>query len=304
MNTPPRPPTLRVLSLGAGVQSTTLLLLAAEGRIGPLDAAIFADTGWEPKAVYAHLDRLEREVAAPAGTPVYRVSVGNIRRDALDPGHRFASMPLYVKNQDGGDGMTRRQCSNEYKVVPIKRQVRALLGYEHPTPVPSGVFVEQWIGISTDEFHRAKDSDVRYAVNAFPLIGLDWSRADCERYLRANGFGDTPKSACIGCPFHGNAQWRRMRDERPQEWADAVEFDAAIRASGARATALGKPLLGEAYLHRSRRPLSEAPIDRVTAHEWGRRQGDLFDAVADEEENGDPDGCSPWACRSGSQEAA
>lgn len=301
-------PKLRVLSLGAGVQSTTLLLLAAEGRIGPLDAAIFADTGWEPKAVYAHLDRLVRDVAKPAGIPVYRVSKGNIREDALDAEHRFASMPLFIKNEDGGDGMTRRQCSNEYKVVPIKRKVRALLGYEHPTPVPRGVFVEQWIGISRDEFGRAKDSDVRYARNAFPLLDLDgaadnrtgWTRSDCERYLRSRGFGDTPKSACIGCPFHGNAQWRRMRDERPDEWADAVDFDAAIRKGSARATANGHDLLGEAYLHRSRLPLSIAPIDRVTAHEWKSQQGDLFDAVADQEaEDGDPDGCSPWACRSG-----
>jgi hypothetical protein len=40
---------LRVLSLGAGVQSTTLALLAAHGEVGPMpDCAIFADTRWEP----------------------------------------------------------------------------------------------------------------------------------------------------------------------------------------------------------------------------------------------------------------
>lgn len=47
---------LRVISLGAGVQSTTMALMAAHGEIGPMpDAAIFADTGDEPEAVYAHL---------------------------------------------------------------------------------------------------------------------------------------------------------------------------------------------------------------------------------------------------------
>ncbi len=76
-----------------------------------VDCAIFADTGWEPAAVYAHLDRLEKEVAEPAGIPVLRVSAGNIRNDALDPDHRFASMPLHILNQDGRPGMTRRQCS-------------------------------------------------------------------------------------------------------------------------------------------------------------------------------------------------
>lgn len=302
-------PALRLLSLGAGVQSTTLLLLAAEGRLPGLDGAIFADTGWEPAAVYEHLDRLEREIAEPAGIPIYRVSVGNIRSDALDPEHRFASMPLFVKNPDGGDGMTRRQCTSEYKLKPIKAKARQLLGYPHPKPVPRGMYAEQWVGISRDEFGRAKDSGIQYLRSTWPLLDLaggadgreGWTRDDCLRYLRANGWASTPKSACIGCPFHGNAQWRLLRDEHPEEWADAVDFDRSIRSGNARGNANGKPLLGEAYLHRSRLPLDQAPIDRVTAHEWASKQTDVFGQIADAElvEQGDPDGCSPWACRSG-----
>ncbi|MEU1908430.1 adenine nucleotide alpha hydrolase family protein [Streptomyces hygroscopicus] len=285
-----------------------MLMLAAEGHLPKLDAAIFADTGWEPRAVYEHLNRLEREIAQPAGIPIYRVSSGNIRNDALDPEHRFASMPLFIKNPDGGDGMTRRQCTAEYKLKPIKKKVRQLLGYPHPRPVPRDVYAEQWIGISRDEFGRAKDSGIQYLRSAFPLLDMDggadgregWTRNDCIRYLRSRGWGSTPKSACIGCPFHGNAQWRQLRDEHPDEWADAVDFDQAIRAGNARGNANGKPLLGEAYLHRSRLPLDQAPIDRVTAHEWGQQQTDIFGQIADIElEEGDPDGCSPWSCRSG-----
>lgn len=50
---------ISVLSLGAGVQSTTLLLMACHGEFDeqPVEA-IFADTGWEPAAVYRHLDWL------------------------------------------------------------------------------------------------------------------------------------------------------------------------------------------------------------------------------------------------------
>jgi 3'-phosphoadenosine 5'-phosphosulfate sulfotransferase (PAPS reductase)/FAD synthetase len=72
-------PLLRVLSLGAGVQSTTLALMAAAGEIEAPDCAIFADTGWEPKAVYQHLDRLERCLPFP----VHRVSKGNLRDDVI-----------------------------------------------------------------------------------------------------------------------------------------------------------------------------------------------------------------------------
>lgn len=286
-------PALRTLSLGAGVQSSTLLLLAALGKLPRLDFAIFSDTGWEPAAVYSHLDRIEREIAAPAGIPILRVSSGNIRTDALDPQKRFASMPLFIRNADGGDGMTRRQCTGEYKIKPIKTQVRALLGYPYPARVPKGVHVEQWIGISRDEWHRAKDADVKYMVNRFPLLDLDMDRGDCIRLLAQHGFGDTPKSSCLGCPFHGNAQWRDLRDNSPEEWRDVVEFDHAIRAGNARANAAGNPLLGQAYLHRSRVPLEMAPIDRVTTREWSNRQVDALELLDEEE----PGGCSPWACR-------
>ncbi|MEU7238379.1 hypothetical protein [Streptomyces chrestomyceticus] len=279
-----------------------MLALSAEGILPRVDCAIFADTGWEPQAVYDHLDRLEKEIAEPAGIPILRVSSGNIRNDALNPAHRFASMPLHVLNQDGRPGMTRRQCTGEYKIKPIKKQVRALLGYPYPRRIPKDVFVEQWVGISTDEFHRAKDADVAYMHNRHPLIELDWSRADCLRYLKQRDLADTPKSSCLGCPFHGNAQWRHIRDHSPAEWADVVAFDAAIRGGNARANASGNRLLGEAFLHRSRVPLDQAPIDHVTVAEWAARQAELGsqapghdDFVALEE--GVADGCSPWACR-------
>ncbi|HEU0130952.1 MAG TPA: hypothetical protein VFQ85_08185 [Mycobacteriales bacterium] len=282
-----------VLSLGAGVQSSTLLLLAVEGVLPKPDLAVFADTGWEPRVVYDHLARLTA-VAAEAGIPVERVSSGNLRDDLLHAERRFASIPYYVRNPDGSQGMARRQCTSEYKVKPIKARVRELLGYPHPQPVPRWVFAEQWVGFSTDEVHRVDGGKhtPRYLRSRYPLLELGMSRRDCERWLRARGWAAT-KSACIGCPYHGNAVWRRLRDNSPAEWAEAVAFDEAIRAGGARA----HPLKGEAFLHRSCVPLGIAPIDHVTSNEWRERQVDLRDLLA---EDGDPDGCSPFGCRSGS----
>src|SRR5438132_14380114 len=94
-------PQLRILSLGAGVQSTTVLLMALHGEFQDrLDCAIFADTGWEPKAVYEHLDWLEAR-AQEGGIPVYRVSAGNLRQDLLDAvarrESRVANPPFYVR---------------------------------------------------------------------------------------------------------------------------------------------------------------------------------------------------------------
>lgn len=292
-------PALRVLSLGAGVQSTTILLMACEGQFTPgIDAAIFADTGWEPASVYEHLD-IVTMVARNAGIPVYRVSKGNLRRDAVDPGHRYASIPYFVRNPDGSEGMGRRQCTSEYKMAPIRARIRAMLGARPPDyrRVPKGKTAEQWVGFSTDEIGRVSGHDLPgYLTTRYPLLELGMSRTDCERWLRVRGWTSVAKSACIGCPYHGNRQWRELRDSRPEEWADAVAFDAAIRKGGSR----GLPLNGQAFLHRSRVPLDQAPIDRVTRAEWRSRQLDILDAIADAEaEEGDADGCSPYGCRSG-----
>jgi hypothetical protein len=269
-------PIARFLSLGAGIQSSALLLLAVQGRIPAFDAAIFSDTGWEPAAVYSHLRRLE-EIAAPAGIPIVRVSAGNIRDDALDPDHRFASMPLFTLGPNGERGMARRQCTSEYKIRPIKAEVRRRLGYPHPARVPAGVYAQMAIGISVDEVHRARDADVGYMRNVFPLLDLMWRRGDCSAFLAEHGLADTPRSACLGCPFHTDIEWVRLRDEDPAGWADAVAFDAAIRHGSARANADGHPLRGQFFLHRQRVPLDEAVLRPRT------------------EEQQTP-GCGPWSC--------
>src|SRR4051812_27862869 len=93
------------------------------------DCAIFADTGWEPRAVYEHLDWLEGE-ASKAGVPVHRVSAGNLKQDLLDAvtkeKPRVANPPFFVKNPPNGTyatpdrgGMLWRKCTKRYKVEVI-----------------------------------------------------------------------------------------------------------------------------------------------------------------------------------------
>ena len=211
---------LRILSLGAGVQSSTVLLMSIRGELPKLDAAIFADTQWEPKAVYEHLDWLEGEAKA-AGIPVYRVTRGNLRADAIEfrqhrkssEGKRYASMPLFVKNLDDTQGIIRRQCTSEYKIEPIEKFMkRELLGIPKRGRIPAGA-VEQWFGISRDELRRVRMSKDRWRVNAYPLCNLPtdylpkpMTRRDCLNWLAAHYPNRTvPRSACIGCPFRSDA---------------------------------------------------------------------------------------------------
>ena len=93
---------LHIISLGAGVQSTTMALMAARGEIAPMpNCAIFADTGAEPLAVYRHLDWLEGVLPFP----VYRVSAGNLRDEivgAMSGNNRMDARPPFFTNSGGG----------------------------------------------------------------------------------------------------------------------------------------------------------------------------------------------------------
>ncbi|EQB15106.1 hypothetical protein [Sphingobium lactosutens] len=253
---PPDIPTirLRVLSLGAGVQSTTLALMAAHGEIGPMpDCAIFADTGWEPKAVYEHLAWLRSPNVLPF--PVHIVTAGNIRDGLVRgaQGERWASIPAFTKSASGNVGMIRRQCTKELKIVPIRRKVRELVGLTAKRS-PDRPVVEQWIGISLDEIVRMKMSFEPWQVNRWPLIELGMTRRDCLRWLERHSYPMPPKSACIGCPYHSDTLWRQMREEDPDGFADAVAIDRLIRTGF-------RNLRGEVYLHRSCVPLDEADLD-------------------------------------------
>ncbi len=261
-------PSLRVLSLGAGVQSTTLALMAAHGDIAPPpDCAIFADTGWEPQAVYEHLAWLRSPNVLPF--PVHVVNNGNLRDNILarrnTTGGRFAAVPWYIVNPDGSHGLGRRQCTSEYKLTPLMWKMRELLGVGRRTCIPAGA-VEVWVGISLDEVLRMKPARQQWQTTRWPLIEAGMTRRDCLGWLRRHDYPEPPKSACIGCPFHGDRAWRELRDNSPEEWADAVTVDAALREGDARGMA------GVEYMHSSRQPIDE--VDLSTAIERG--QGDLF----------------------------
>ena len=259
---------LRVLSLGAGVQSTTLALMAAHGEVGPMpDCAVFSDTGWEPQAVYDHLAWLRSPNVLPF--PVHVVAAGDIRADLLRAadGQRWTSIPAFTRTVRRGRvslGMIRRQCTKDYKIVPIRRKVRSLAGLTRRRS-PDAPIVEQWIGISLDEIIRMKPSFEAWQVNRWPLVEQRMTRQACLRWLERHGYPTPPKSSCIGCPFHSDAMWRRLRDEDPPAWTDAVAIDRAIR-TGLRG------IRGEVFLHRSAVPLDEANLS--TAADAG--QLDLF----------------------------
>lgn len=256
----------RFLSLGAGVQSSTLALMIAHGEVEPVDAAIFADTQWEPRKVYEWLDWLEAEIQrCPHPFPVHRVTAGNLRQDILSrssrTGERFAAVPWHMLKQDGQKAMGVRQCTGQYKIFPVAKKAREIIGLAPRQR--SGLQCEMLIGISTDEAMRMKPSQDAWKVHAWPLIEKSMSRNDCLRWMERKGYPLPPKSSCIGCPYHHDNEWRAIKAD-PELWADAVEIDKAIRYQ--------PKMQSQQFMHRSCKPLDE--VDLSTAEDHG--QVDMF----------------------------
>lgn len=252
-------PTLRVMSLGLGVQSTYMLFMAADGAFGPPpDIVFFADTQAEPNKVYEHLRRLQGLNSLPF--PIRVLTAGNLLDGVLlsasTADGRFASVPFFTRAPDGEIGRSPRHCTSEYKLEPMRAAIRQHLGIKPGRRVPKGIVVETWIGITTDEVMRASASRHRWEHKRYPLIEAGKSRGDCIEGLKRIGQPVPVKSRCKCCPFTHNDEWRRIQAEDPEQWSDAVAIDRALRAVGRQ-----RGMRGEKYIHRSCVPLDQADLN-------------------------------------------
>lgn len=260
-----------MLSLGAGVQSSTMALMAACGELRPMPtAAIFADTQSEPKAVYEWLAWLEKQLPYP----VHRVTAGNLRENELrirrskKSGRLYLknSIPAFVRKPDGGRGLLGRKCTADYKIVPLQRKVKELVGIKRAT---KDVRAIMWIGISRDEALRMKPSRVSYIENRWPLIDANMTRAQCLKWMADHGYPVPPRSACTFCPFHSDEEWRRLKTESPDEFAGVVDFEKQLQDAASKQEVLqGKP-----YLHETCEPIGGVDLSEKRG---GYAQSSLF----------------------------
>ncbi len=228
-------------------------------------AAVFADTQDEPASVYTWLAWLEVQLPFP----VHRVTAGRLSEWSLKmrvtkDGRRYSStdIPFFTLSSDNQVGrITQRSCTRDFKLAPIFKKQRELAGIKRGQKT---VGVVQWIGISTDEILRMKPSREPWSESRWPLVEKRMNRADCLRWMQSKGFQSPPRSACIYCPFHNDAEWRRLKLEEPSEFEKAVQFEKSVgKAKRESANFDCVP-----YLHRSCVPLSE--VDFSTEEERGQ----------------------------------
>lgn len=253
------PPAMRVLSLGGGVQSTVMCLLAEENAFGVKpDYAIFADTRWEPQSVYETIDWLRSQVSFPVITTDNGRS---LRQDVIDgvnaQGQPWMTLPVYLADADGDAGINWRQCTKNYKLDPIHRKVQELLGVRPRQYLSPETHIEMWLGITIDEAMRVKPNRNWWISNRYPLIDdMPLTREDCQQWF-AERYPDRnlTRSACVGCPFRSSSSWLDIKDNEPELYSEAVEIDARLRSNGHNANRMFRK---RAYLHHRRIPLDDA----------------------------------------------
>ena len=254
-------PTIRTLSLGGGVQSSTIAEMIVEDVLPTPNLIIFADTGDEPQYVYDQIDYLKTRLSGLCKFQI--VSAGNLVEELSSETKRFAAIPAFslINNK-----VTRlkRQCTNEYKIVPIERAIREyLITIGHATrdkrgiTIPKTVLIETWLGISLDEVIRMKPARNKRFVNRWPLIEMRMTRHDCLDWLAAKGLPLPNKSSCRVCPYHDNAHWREMKQDHPHDWQYVVDFDNFLRSGEGRFSTTAK---GELFLHKECIPLSQVDL--------------------------------------------
>ena len=267
-----------ILSLGAGVQSSTLALMAAHGEVGPMpDCAIFADVQAESPKVYEWLDWLEEQLPYP----VIRVTHGDLKDESTDVRKSKTNGKIYwrsmvpyfsinperseiVIDEDNSQidawgnaahevviksskGMLQRHCTVDYKIRPINRALKALM------KEAGDKTCDQWLGISLDEIQRMKENREPRINNKFPLIKHRITRQDCKDWMQRMGYPEPPRSACYFCPYHSDDEWMQLKNEEPKLFTQAAEYEKVAQASAAKSETLN----GVPFLHRSCVPLAE-----------------------------------------------
>jgi len=226
-----------VWSYGGGVQTAGIAVLVAEGILPRPDYIVMADTSRETKTTFDYLDQVIRPYLAKVDLDVTIVGREHSNVDLY--GHNgYLLIPAFTER-----GRMPTYCSGEWKREAIRRWLRKQ-GVQQCT---------LWMGISFEERHRAKQSNVQWMTHEFPLVDMKISREKCFMMVEQAGLPKPPKSCCWMCPLRNDEEWQFLQEHDPDGWKQAVELDKEIREVYDEGTE-------ELFLHRSRVPLDQVKL--------------------------------------------
>jgi hypothetical protein len=255
---------IRAISYGGGVQSTAMLVLAAQREIDfPL--ALFSNVGddSEHPATLAYFRDYAVPYAAEHGIELVELRKRGRGKEVTlyqriaNPESKTVGIPARLM-PTGAPAM--RSCTLDFKVRRIASELK-----QRGASAQSPALVA--LGISIDEYQRMRtDSGIAWQTLAYPLIDRQLDRAACMGVIERAGLPVPPKSSCYFCPFHTMDVWRKQRRDEPELFAKSVALEKQLSD---RHIALGR---GPVYMTNAQRPLDEAVGD----HD----QLDLFETEA------------------------
>lgn len=253
----PRPK--HYLSDGKGTQTSCLKAMSQHGLIQPpLDAAFFGDTQNEPGAVHRYAKALEPHLDFEV-VDTFKASLladeFKVHTNANGEPYLKTNIPVWTydasKPPKKRIGRAMRKCTFDYKIRPVQLAMERHAGIKPGSAHEEEIIV--WMGITTDEAHRADPSKWGRAANRFPLLELGMSRQDCIDWMKENGYGEPPRSACVGCPNRTDTGWQDMKENRPSEFRSACNFERHLQRAWAKIPRLSSV----PFLHGSCKPLGE-----------------------------------------------
>lgn len=277
---------MKILSCGAGMQSTALCLMACEKALlgydkYPLvpiyDAVIFCDLGKEPPWVYSQVAFMQN-ACKEAGinfvvldTHLYQDIINNFGI------RRVVAIPWWTIGEDGKPGKLQRKCTIDYKIDKIQKYVKwNLLGYKKYQRIKEedkGAH-EMHIGFSVEETQRIFDSKHPLFVNRFPLADMGLERANNYAYCRDVWGLVTKASACNFCPFHRNYFFQHLKENYEEEYEELVEFDNLLEREQP-----NSPIRSQIFISRSRKRICDLTCEEC-------QDGEFFDYKGEDIWNG------------------
>ena len=255
---------MKILSFGAGMQSTALALMACENAKNPetpwplvpvYDVVIFCDLGMEPPWVKDQVE-FTRKAYEWAGvkfvvldSPLYSDFMRNFGE------RRTISIPWWTIRDDGHKSKMPRNCTVDYKVELISKYVRwELLHYKKGQRLrdEDRKAHEMHMGFSAEESRRCKESPNPMFVNKFPLVEMGLTRADNFAYIKDVWGLETKASACTFCPFHRNQFFSYLKKEEPEEYGRLLKVDELLRDKNPE-----PPMDSDLFISRSRKRIAD-----------------------------------------------
>jgi PP-loop superfamily ATP-utilizing enzyme len=218
---------LKTVSYGGGVQSTALLVLAAQAKI---DFPIFLMANVGDDSEHPATLKYVREIAAPYaeahGIELHMLdrhkrdgSVETLKGRLTREGSRSLTIPVRLSS----GAPASRSCTADFKTRVIGKWLKSR-GATADSPATVA------IGISVDEIHRATSKKVEpYERVVYPLLDLRLRRDDCMRLIAEAGLPVPPKSSCYFCPWHSLSAWRDLAHDEPELFEKACQLEDYLR---------------------------------------------------------------------------